>query len=117
MAIVNDAIRPFAITLKDATAILTRSPNRLYIEGHPYLGTRTLPRMPDQQVFYVYGENLRLNRLGHILASQQNVVWGTGTHTNTPVALISYGPGAGRFTGLLHSTDVGQRMIDVVRGE
>jgi alkaline phosphatase len=117
MAMVNEAVAPYSITLDDATKILTRTPNRNYKEGHPYLGTKTVPQMPDQQDFFVYGENLRFNRLGHILGGQQHVVWGTGTHTNTPVAIISYGPGSDRFSGLMHSTDVGQRMIELVKGE
>jgi alkaline phosphatase len=114
---VNEAVAPYSITLEDATKILTRTPNRNYKKGHPYLGTRTVPLMPDQQDFFVYGENLRFNRLGHILGGQQHVVWGTGTHTNTPVAIISYGPGSERFSGLMHATDVGQRIIEIVKGE
>lgn len=114
---VNDAVAPYSITLDDATKILTRAPNRNYKEGHPYLGTKTVPQMPDQQDFFVYGENLRFNRLGHILGGQQHVVWGTGTHTSTPVAIISYGPGSERFSGLMHATDVGKRMIELVKGE
>jgi alkaline phosphatase len=117
MEVVNEAVAPYSITLEDATKILTRTPNRNYKEGHPYLGTKTVPQMPDQEDFFVYGENLRFNRLGHTLGGQQHVVWGTGTHTNTPVAIISYGPGSDRFAGLMHATDVGQRMIELVKGE
>lgn len=117
MELVNNAIAPLKITLGDATKLLTRRPNRFYHEGHDFLGTKTLPRMPDQEAFYVYGENLRMNRLGHILGEQQNVVWGSGTHTATPVAIISFGPDADRFTGIMHATDVGRRMIDIVRGK
>ncbi len=119
MALINDAVKPFSITLQDATDILARSPNHYYIPEHSYLGTQTVPSMPDQEAFYVYGENLRMNHLGHILGAQQNVVWGTGTHTNTPVALISIGPpeAIARFTGLLHATDIGKGMIELVRGE
>lgn len=117
VTMVNETVAPYSITLEDATKILTRVPNRNYVKGHPYLGTKTVPQMPDQQDFFVYGENLRFDRLGHILGGQQHVVWGTGTHTNTPVAIISQGPGAEKFTGLMHATDVGQRIIEVVKGE
>jgi alkaline phosphatase len=119
MELVNDAVKPFAITLQDATDILARAPNRYYVPDHAYLGTQTVPAMPDQEAFYVYGENLRMNHLGHILGVQQNVVWGSGTHTATPVALVSIGPPAAiaRFTGLIHSTDIGKGMIALVRGE
>lgn len=117
VTMVNEAVAPYSITLDDATKLLTRAPNRNYRKGHPYLGTQTVPQMPDQQDFFVYGENLRMNRLGHILGGQQHVVWGTGTHTSTPVAIISFGPGSEQFSGLMHATDVGQRMIEFVRGE
>jgi alkaline phosphatase len=117
--IVNQSVAPFSITLADAKEILTRTPNRQYVAGHPYLGTKTVPKMPDQEAFYVYGENLRMNRLGHLLSVQQNVIWGSGTHTSTPVALITIGPpwATQRFTGLLHLTDIGKGMIALVRGE
>ncbi|MDZ4659534.1 MAG: alkaline phosphatase [Bythopirellula sp.] len=117
VTMVNESVAPYSITLEDATKILTRTTNRNYKKGHAYLGTKTVPQMPDQQDFFVYGENLRFNRLGHILGAQQHVVWGTGTHTNTPVAIISHGPGSEKFSGLMHATDVGQRMIELVKGE
>jgi alkaline phosphatase len=117
VTMVNESVAPYSITLEDATKILTRTTNRNYKKGHPYLGTETVPQMPDQQDFFVYGENLRFNRLGHILGGQQHVVWGTGTHTNTPVAIISYGPGSENFSGLMHATDVGKKMIELVKGK
>lgn len=119
LQLVNEGIAPFSITLDDAKLLLERSPNKQYAEGHSYLGTETLPRIPDQESFYVYGENIRMNHLGHIIGSQQNVVWGTGTHTSTPVALIAHGPAeaTARFSGLMHMTDVGKALISLVRGE
>ena len=119
LAMINEAIAPFSITLEEAELILKRMPNEQYAEGHRYLGTETLPFMPDQEEFFVYGENLRMNHLGHIIGAQQSVVWGSGTHTSTPVALIAHGPpsATGRFQGLMHMTDVGKALIAVVRGE
>ena len=92
--------------IADATAILTRSENPYYREGHHFLGTKTLPQITNQQAFFVYGENLRMNRLGQILSAQQGTVWGTGTHTTTPVPLVTYGPHAERFRGILHERAV-----------
>ncbi len=115
LEIVNEAVKPLSITLADATDLLNRMPNRYYQKGHPYLGTPTLPEMPDQEAFYVYGENLRMNRLGHVLGTQQHVVWGSGTHTSTPVIITSFGPGSERFTGILHASDIGKRMIEIIR--
>ncbi len=104
------------ITLDDAVAVLNRTRNRNYVEGHPYMGTPTVPRIRDFEAFYVYGENLRMNLLGRRMAPQQHVVWGAGTHTSTPVLIGCYGPheAVKQFTGVLHSTDVGKRMISLV---
>ncbi len=116
--IVNGA-SALKITLDDAVAVLTRSRNRNYVEGHPYLGTQTVPRIRDFEAFYVYGENLRMNQLGRRLALQQHVTWSAGTHTSTPVLLGAYGPPTAtkKFAGLMHATDVGQRMIELISGK
>ena len=117
MEIVNGA-SSFKITLDDAAAVLNRTRNRNYKAGHPYLGTPTVPRIRDFEAFYVYGENLRMDLLGRRLAAQQHVVWGAGTHTSTPVILGAYGPPAAtaRFGGMIHSTDVGKRMKELLGG-
>jgi alkaline phosphatase len=104
------------ITLDDAVAVLTRARNRNYVAGHPYMNTPTVPRIRDFEAFYVYGENLRMNLLGRRLARQQHVTWSAGTHTSTPVLIGAYGPPPAKrqFAGLLHATDVGQRMIELI---
>jgi len=104
------------ITLDDAVAVLTRARNRNYIAGHPYMNTQTVPRIRDFEAFYVYGENLRMNQLGRRLAPQQHVVWGAGTHTSTPVLIGAFGPPAAtrQFTGIMHATDVGKRIISLL---
>lgn len=106
----------FKITLDDAVNVLTRARNRNYIEGHPYMNTKTVPRIRDFEAFYVYGENLRMNLLGRALAEEQHVTWGAGTHSSTPVVMGAYGPPAAtrRFSGMLHATDVGKRMIELI---
>ena len=52
------------------------------------------------------------NRLGRALSRHQGVVWGTGSHTATPVPVIAYGPSAitEQFDGLHHSTEIGQLL-------
>jgi alkaline phosphatase len=113
--IVNDAL-PFKITLDDAVRVLTRAANRNYVPNHPYMSTQTVPRIRDFEAFYVYGENLRMNLLGRVVAQQQHVTWGAGTHSSTPVILGAFGPPAAmnRFKGMLHATEVGQRMIELI---
>jgi len=115
--IVNGA-SAFKITLDDAVTVLTRARNRNYVKGHPYMNSQTAPRIRDFEAFYVYGENLRMNLLGRVVANQQHITWGAGTHTSTPVILGAYGPDAAtrRFSGMLHSTEVGQRMIELLSG-
>jgi alkaline phosphatase len=115
-ALVNDSLE-FDITLDDAVDILARMRNRQYAQGHRYLGTRTVPRIRDFSEFYIFGENSRMNLLGRAVAVQQNVVWGSGTHTSTPVVLVAKGPAASRFGGLHHSTEIGQRMLKLLSGE
>jgi alkaline phosphatase len=108
----------FKITREDAENMLARAPNKSYVEDHPYLNTPTLPRIRDFEPFYVYGENLRMNLLGRAVAGQQHTVWASGTHTSTPVLLGAYGPPAATrpFATMLHSTEVGQRMIELFSG-
>lgn len=104
----------FTIDLEDALAILRRGPNRSYVPGHRYVGSKTVPQITDFDAFYVFGENGRHNLLARAVADQQSVVWGTGTHTSTPVALGAFGPASGRFARFLHAADVGQHLIDLV---
>jgi len=116
-AIVNGAMS-FKITTANAVAILQRKTNPHYQPGHRFLGQETVPLVSDFSSFYVYNDNPRMNLLGRKLADQQNTVWATSTHTSTPVLLITHGPPAvtRRFTGLLHATEIGQRIIHLVRG-
>jgi alkaline phosphatase len=116
--IVNDA-SAFKITLDDAVNVLTREKNKNYVAGHPYMNTETVPKIDDFEPFYVYGENLRMNLLGRAMAAQQHVTWGAGTHSSTPVILGAFGPehAAKRFGGMLHATEVGKRMIELITAE
>lgn len=113
--IVNDASQ-FKITLDDAVDVLTRARNKNYVAGHPYMSGQTVPRIRDFEPFYVYGENLRMNLLGRVLAEQQHITWGAGTHSSTPVIMGALGPPAAarRFRGMIHATEVGQRMIELI---
>jgi alkaline phosphatase len=106
----------FKITRDDAVQVLKRAPNRNFVEGHPYMNSKTVPRVRDFEAFYVYGENLRMNLLGRAVAEEQHVTWGAGTHSSTPVILGAYGPpqATRRFSGMLHATDVGKRMIELI---
>lgn len=107
----------FSLTLEEATRILTRSENRIFHGEHPYLSLETLPHVDDFHAFYVYGDEIRANLLGRALATEQNVVWSTGTHTHTPVPVILYGDerlGA-QINRFLHLQDVGRLMIETIK--
>jgi alkaline phosphatase len=109
----------FKITVEEAKEVLTRGPNRNYVKGHPYMNTETVPLIRDFEAFYVYGENLRANLLGRVMAEEQHVTWGAGTHSSTPVILGAYGPPEATrpFSGMLHATDVGKRMIELLSAD
>ncbi len=103
---------PFSITAEQAERILAVGPNPYQTDGHKYLATKTLPVVKDFTAFFVYGDEIKLNLLGRELAEQQNVVWGTGTHTSTPVTVMTYGPEnlVEQFDGMQHHTEIGQKL-------
>lgn len=59
-----------------------------------------------------FASNVAGNLIGHALAKEQQVVWGTGTHTMAMVPLMVLGPKEhlGHFRGLMHSTEVNHAM-------
>lgn len=91
--------------------------NNLYFKAqHKYLSSKRYPKVFDFKAFYTYGQNTRMPLIGRELAEKQMVTWSTGTHTDTPVFVFAYGPGAQELGGLHHSTEVGkimQKLIDV----
>ncbi len=114
--IMNDHTE-FPITFKQAKAILTDTPNPYKTPGHSYLAADTLPAVNDFQSFYVYGEEIRWDLMGRALAEQQNIVWGTGTHTSTPVGVFAWGPmeDIKPFSQITHHSQVGQHMMDTIK--
>lgn len=116
MEIVN-AHSEFKITLDDANAILAREDNVYQIEGHKYLSADTFPLVNDFEAFYMYADEVRLDLLGRALSTQQNIVWSTGAHTHTPVAVIAHGHPAwtAQYSRLMHHTDVGRMTRDLWR--
>jgi len=107
----------FPITVEEARAVLEVERNEYYVEGHKFLGQEMIPKIHDFKEFYLCGDVLRMNILGRVAAKYQNVVWSTGTHTNSPVPLIAYGPNETtiKFSRLMHTTEWGQCTIDVLK--
>lgn len=106
----------FDITLEQAIAILTIEENHYHDPDNKYLKRKTFPKVDDFEAFYVYGDGVRSDLIGRAMSEQQNIVWGTGTHTDTPVAVIAYGPDnvTAPFSQLSHHTDIGQLLIKTV---
>ena len=113
--IINGASE-FKITEAGAANVLADAPNLMRIEGHPDLDRETLPKVDDFTEFYLYGDEIRFDLIGRELAAKQNVVWGTGTHTNTPVAVIVWGrpEGTKQLPGMMHQKEIGVFMIGVL---
>jgi alkaline phosphatase len=66
--------------------------------------------------FYPYEDNLDSARIARSLGALQGIVWSTGTHTASPVPVFAVGPASvtERFAGLLHHTEVGRALMQVL---
>jgi len=116
LKIVN-ANSDFKITLAQANRILEREPNAFHDPDNKYLKAKTFPKVDDFEAFYVYGQDIRNDLIGRAVSQDQNIVWSTGTHTATPVAVIAYGPDqvTAPFSSLTHHTEIGQLLIKTVK--
>jgi len=115
LKIVN-ANSEFKIDLAQAKKILETEENKFYDPDNTYLKLKTFPKVDDFEAFYVYGQDIRGDLIGRELGEQQNIVWGTGTHTNTPVAVVAVGPDelTKNFSRLSRHTDIGKLLIEAV---
>lgn len=108
----------WTIAVESAARVLEDEPNALRIPGHSYLDRPTAPRIDDYDAFHVYIDERRSAALGRALAEAQNVVWASGTHTSTPVPLITVGPAhaASRFGGVRTLDEVGRLAAESLLG-
>ncbi|MCW5199581.1 hypothetical protein VU05_02490, partial [Desulfobulbus sp. F1] len=108
----------FPVTEKEAARVLQEERNAYYVKGHEALGSKSFPKIDDFEEFYVYGAGVRADIIGRIQSKFQSVVWATGTHTNEPVPVLTYGPReiTAQFGQMMHTTEVGQKMINVLTG-
>jgi len=107
----------FDITLPEAQEILTTEENEYKVEGHSYLSYNYFPKIHDFKEFYVYETEIFKDLIGRIVGKQQYAVWATGTHTNTPVPIIAYGPETVTkgFGKMMHTTEWAQLAIDIMK--
>jgi alkaline phosphatase len=64
--------------------------------------------------FYPYPTFHHSAMVAREISAQYGVVWATGTHTSTPVALMAKGPHAERFVGWHHIREVGEKLLSVL---
>jgi len=107
----------FKITESQAVKILATEANPFYREGHISLGNKVVPKIDVNGAFFVYQKENRENLLAQAVATSQQVVWSTGTHTSTPVFVFVKGEEqtVRPFAKILHHTQLGQLMIDALQ--
>lgn len=119
-------ISEFKITEAQAAELLVHVPNSSkaeadtkYPAGHKYLGAAELPKITDFSEFYVYVEEDHAPQMARQVAAGQNTVWGTGTHTSTPVAVIAWGPEnvIKNYGSMMHHVNVGEKTIKAMLNE
>ncbi|MFP4599496.1 MAG: alkaline phosphatase [Persicimonas sp.] len=114
-AIVN-AHSEFDITVEQARRVLKDEPNHFRTADHRVLDAETFPAVDDFEAFYVFGEEVRTALIARAMGRKQNISWANGTHTHTPVPVVAIGPKryTTRVDTMLHLTDVGALLINVV---
>ncbi len=106
----------FTLSEKEAKKIMAQEKNSFWVKNHKYLSTKMFPKIEGPlRSFYVYASEGNANNLGLMLSKRQNTVWGTGTHTNTPVPLILFTPNNERISHLVSNTELGKFLKKVVR--
>ena len=107
----------YSITEDEASRLIQKVQNPYYSSGHTYLGTEEVYHIGDLDAYYPYLAGQQTAILARQLSTKQNVVWGTGTHTHTPVMVITLGPKGLKpgLRGLVHHTDVGQYLKGMVQ--
>lgn len=106
----------FKVTPEQAAQIGLREENEYHVDGHKYLSAKEFPKVNDFKEFYVYGDEIHANLIGRALGASQNIVWGTGTHTATPVPVYAFGPKniIQQFSTMQHHVELSQKMADAL---
>jgi len=113
----------FKITMEEAQKIMEVEDNNFWVKNHKYLSKKRIPKVEGPlKSFYVYPGEAHANNLGLMLSEKQNTVWGTGTHTNTPVPLLFLDTsntliGKTKLGSLVSNTDLGKILKNLVRKE
>ncbi|EAQ64279.1 alkaline phosphatase [Marinomonas sp. MED121] len=105
----------FKINEAQAKRIMMDKQNPYQTEGHKYLSAKQVPAITDFDAFFPYND--RGNLMGRELATAQNIVWGTGTHTAVPVNVFAWGPASKILpvSSILHHSELGQYMKNQIQ--
>ena len=105
----------FPITSGQAANVLASKPNPYRLAGHKYLSVEEVPAINDFDAFFPYND--RGNLLAREQATGQNIVWGTGTHTHTPVNLFAWGPAEAIIpvSKIMHHSELGEYIKTQVK--
>ncbi len=108
----------FSISTRQARDILRTKENRYYVPDHEKLSARYFPYIHDFAATYPDPDMARTAIIARALADQTGVVWGTGSHTSTPVTVSALGPEtiARQFNGYLQQTRIGQLLQAALLG-
>ncbi|MCD4654053.1 hypothetical protein K8T06_08965, partial [bacterium] len=73
----------------------------------------------NKQVFYTNPMNMLSGLVAQRIGIEQNISWATGTHSASPVPVIIIGPESvkKKFPGVLHLTDIGRIMKEILGAE
>ncbi|MGR5057790.1 alkaline phosphatase [Vibrio rotiferianus] len=115
LADIVNANSDFSITPEQAERVLASQPNPYRLASHKYLSEETVPAINDFDAFFPYND--RGNLLAREQATKQNTVWGTGTHTHTPVNVFAWGP-AGTIlpvSKIMHHSQLGEYLIQQIK--
>ncbi len=74
-----------------------------------------MPAINDFDAFFPYND--RTNLIAREQATKQNIVWGTGTHTHTPVNVFAWGPAETILpvSRILHHSELGEFIKNQVK--
>ncbi|MBU2895443.1 alkaline phosphatase [Vibrio hepatarius] len=105
----------FPITSAQAEKVLANKPNPYRLAGHSYLSADNIPVINDFDAFFPYND--RGNVLAREQAASQNIVWGTGTHTHTPVNVFAWGPAEAIIpvSKIMHHSELGEYIKTQVK--
>ncbi|WP_020407267.1 alkaline phosphatase [Hahella ganghwensis] len=114
MKIINDNSE-FDITEEQAARILKDKANPYKVAGHSYLAVDDVPAIQDFDAFFPYND--RGNLIAREQATAQNTVWGTGTHTHTPVNVFAWGPAKTILpvSNIMHHSELGQYLKELIK--